>query len=205
MKVDIPFRNGSIDLLPYVSPEPVFENRKITMRFETKRPRSEWPELISSIYEKLSGKVTKIIFSDDGFYSWNGMCTVGRLVDKVSTAEITITVDAFPFKKKSSENVEVINFEYATGGTEKIITISDPISYINSVDINPSVDLPLGARVTIVMDDKTTLFDGVYGGDIITSNGLVISGGQHSIRTVVLGVSQSTDIQLILNTSGGAL
>lgn len=205
MKVEIPFRNGSLDLLPYVSPDPVFANRKITMRFETKRPRSEWPELISGLFEKFSGKVTKVVFSTDIDNYWSGMCTVGRLIDKTSTAEITITIDAFPYKRKVIESVEIIDFEYNAGSTLKNITVSDPVAFINTIGVNPSPALPLGARVTIVLDDKTTLFDWVLGGDELTAKGLVIQGGTHSVRTVVLGVSQATDIQLIMNLSGGAL
>lgn len=205
MLVEVPYRDGNVDLIPYMYNAPVFQNRKITIRFETVEPRSTWPALMTNLHVKLSGRKTKVIFNTDIDYFYEGICTVGRLVDKGSTAEITITIDAFPYKKRVIAENKTIEFEYTAGGTDKVIDVGQQWGFVNTIGITATPDLPYGARVQILIDRNVQLLDVVAGGDAVTSAGLMIQPNAHTITAIVTGVSQPTAISATININGGLL
>ena len=67
--VDIPMRDGSIDLTEAVSDEVKFKDRTITLKFTVIDPMNTWASKVSAIQNYLHGKRMKIVFDDDcAFY-----------------------------------------------------------------------------------------------------------------------------------------
>ena len=120
--VNIPLAHGELDLTERLTgPDPIFANRQITLNFELRSMRSAWMTDYSTIMQSLHGRVMNVTLSEDANYYWNGRVTVGALEDHGFTAGITVTVDAFPFKWKSSQTTVGT---YTLSSTVKTVTLS---------------------------------------------------------------------------------
>lgn len=98
-KINIPMRDGSIDLTESLDGIAHYENREIEMRFEIRASRIEWPHLQMELANAYHGQIVSIIFDDDSDHYWTGRAYVSEIADHKSTAGITITVDAEPYRR----------------------------------------------------------------------------------------------------------
>lgn len=99
-KVDVDGMDGSLDLTDFFG-EPKYENRTMTLNFETLGIRfQEFDALFSRIQNLLHGKFLPIaIDSDAGFY-YMGRVSVGDWENDRAIGRMTITADCEPFKYK---------------------------------------------------------------------------------------------------------
>lgn len=98
-KIDIPMRDGYVDLTEDLDGIVRYNNRQITMRFEIRAERNDWQNLMISLYSEYHGKRVEVTFDDDPEHFWTGRCTIGNLTDHKSTAGLEIVVDAEPFRR----------------------------------------------------------------------------------------------------------
>lgn len=59
----------------------------------------------SAVKNALHGRKMQIVFSDDPGYYWNGRISVGAWEYYQGAGRVTITIDAEPYKYKSTETV----------------------------------------------------------------------------------------------------
>ena len=101
-RVVIPLRDGFVNLTQTLSSNLKYNSRTITIGLELRSFRSEWPMYHSQIMRDLHGKEIKVARSDDPDYYYIGVASVGAIEDHGSTAGVTITVEAQPFKRTSA-------------------------------------------------------------------------------------------------------
>lgn len=97
--VTIPLRDGFLNLTPMLSSEIHYNSRTITIGLELRSFRAEWATYWSQLIRDLHGKEVKISRSEDPNYYYIGTAAVGPIEDHGSTAGVTITVEAQPFKR----------------------------------------------------------------------------------------------------------
>ena len=103
-KVDIPARNGSIDLSDFFG-EVKYNNRNITMEFDMFQKPQEWMNLKQQITNYIHGRVHKIIFDNDANYYYKGRCKISSFDNETTVGHITIEADCEPYKYKIAETV----------------------------------------------------------------------------------------------------
>lgn len=116
--IDIPGADGVIDLSEYFG-EPKYKNRKLTFEFSYIETEDSWNSVYSDIQNKLNGQDMKVILEEDSDYYYAGRCSVNDWKSNKKTGNITIEIDADPYKYKINptviENVvtesAVLNFE----------------------------------------------------------------------------------------------
>lgn len=128
--IDVPMRNGSIDLTEAVTGDIRYEDRKITLTFSVIDPQNTWTTKISEIENSLHGKRLKLIFDEDrAFYyigrvsvdSWTSDRNIGKLV-------LECTVDPFKYDILSSSDDWLWDpFDFETGIINEMnsITVSN--------------------------------------------------------------------------------
>lgn len=97
--VDVPYRDGSIDLMTALSDVPHYQNRQITMSFELMEHIGRWEAIRSELYNLFHGRKVQVVFSGDESYFWEGICSIGAVEYHGFTAGLEITVDAYPLKR----------------------------------------------------------------------------------------------------------
>lgn len=99
--IDIPGRNGSLDLTYALSEEIAYKNRTITLTFAMADYQYRWPVLYSQILSQLHGKQIQVTIEPDTGYFWDSFCVVDTVKSDKNHGTIVIELDAYPFKKKS--------------------------------------------------------------------------------------------------------
>lgn len=96
---EIPLRDGFIDLTAMLADEVFYKARTITIGLELRSLRVDWARYYSQILQDLHGREVEVFRSEDPNWFWIGSAAVGPLEDHGSTAGVTITITAQPYKR----------------------------------------------------------------------------------------------------------
>lgn len=166
--VDIPLRDGSVETTGFLSAIPHYGNRQVTVGLELRALRGEWPYYYSQIMQDIHGQTVEVVFEEDPEFYWYGVAAVGVLEDHKSTAGITITVDAQPFKRRRA--AEQVFSKSVSGDLNVTFQVSDMRAYptflASAANMTVTVD---GDTYTLPLGEETTIF------------GMVFTQGSHTI------------------------
>lgn len=127
--LEIPLRDGALNTTALLTDKPLFNNRTITIGIEIVALRGEWPAIYSKILSDIHGQAVTLILEEDPGWAWEGYASVGPIEDNRSTAGVTITINAHPFKKRRTA-VELESVALPGGSTiNYTITIKSMRAY----------------------------------------------------------------------------
>lgn len=96
--VEIPMRDGSIDLTETLAGDVKYEDRKITLTFSVIDPRRNWAVKVSDIQNYLHGKRLKIIFDEDKAFYYIGRISVDTWTSNQGIGKLVLSCTVEPFK-----------------------------------------------------------------------------------------------------------
>lgn len=96
-KVDVPMRDGSIDLTERLTDDIKFKDRNITLNF-TVTDKSTWTAKVSEIENYLHGKRLKIVFDDDLAFYYYGRVSVNKWATDKAIGSLVVECTVEPFK-----------------------------------------------------------------------------------------------------------
>ena len=97
--IELPGRNGNLDLTDALTGRPVYGDREITLELGGKKPAHEWPGFFSRFLADVHGKKVKIIFDNDPHCYYVGRAIVNGAYERGNEiATFTVTVTAEPYK-----------------------------------------------------------------------------------------------------------
>lgn len=108
--VDIEGADGSLDLTEYFG-EVLYENREIEIEFNLPPGEETRQDAYGAFFNDVHGRRLKVAFSEDPDFYWIGRCTVSDWETAGAVGEISVTIDAEPYK-------------YKKGVTEKTFQVS---------------------------------------------------------------------------------
>lgn len=153
--IEIPGRNGLIDLSETISGRPVYTSREIKIQVAGIRQKTNWDSVLSAFRNEINGRVCRLIFDNDPGYYWYGRVEIKDFSSALTLGVFQIDVpEADPYKYSitaSSEPWLWDPFNFETG----IIT------YTGAVTISGSgtIDVPHGYMLTcpdIIVSNKTS-------------------------------------------------
>lgn len=98
--IEVPGRDGVLDVTDQLYSEPKYKNRTIELKFFNVRGlknRAEWPDMFSTILTAFHGKIVTIRFSKDPNYYYSGRCFV-ECEEKGGSRGFIMTFDCDPYK-----------------------------------------------------------------------------------------------------------
>ena len=102
--VDIPGRNGAIDLASAISGRPVYANRSGSIEFLVDLEQwPSWSVAYSTIATHLHGQVMHMTLDDDPEFYYEGRFTVNQWESGASFSTIVIDYNLQPFKVKPND------------------------------------------------------------------------------------------------------
>lgn len=113
--IEIPMRDGAIDLTESVSGSVRYRNREIALVFVL---QDDVVNTISRVYQFCHGKKVKIVFGDDPNFYYEGRLTFNGVDDNKESAKLSASVYADPFKydvEPSTIDWEWDTFDFDTG------------------------------------------------------------------------------------------
>lgn len=96
-KVNVPLRDGAIDLTESLTDDIKFKDRTITLNF-TVTDRATWTAKISEIENYLHGKKMKIVFDDDLAFYYVGRVSVNKWATNKNIGSLVVEGTVEPFK-----------------------------------------------------------------------------------------------------------
>ncbi len=106
--VDIPGKNGLLDMTEAITPVIRYKHRPIKFTFEMKGDKYEWDEALSEISGYLHGQRLQVIQDTDPDYYWDAFCKVDSFSAKKRLGKFVVSCDCYPFKLKLDETVKSI-------------------------------------------------------------------------------------------------
>jgi hypothetical protein len=101
--VDVPGRDGSLDLSAAIDGQIHYNDRTITVELVCTRPREEWAAIDEDLKAYLHGHRMNVTFDNDPEWYWTGRWSVGALKRNTNgTATIKITGTCSPYKISQS-------------------------------------------------------------------------------------------------------
>ena len=105
--IEIPGRNGQIDLTEALTGYTVYNNRQIVLELGGKKRSQDWPGFMSNFLNELHGQSVTVIFDNDPSYYYVGRATVESDYEKGNEiARFTLTINAEPYKYSNQSTTE---------------------------------------------------------------------------------------------------
>ena len=152
--IKIDGRDGDIDLTEALGGVVRYETRKLSFKFLLiDGTYNERNEIISEVMTHVHGKRLSVLLDDDMDYYFVGRCTVKNTDNNMSMGEITIEVDAEPYRLKVVDTVRTVS---VVGDTLDVV-----IQNLGAKTVVPEITV-IG-EVDLTFDEITNhLTDGVY-------------------------------------------
>lgn len=96
--VEVPLRDGPIDLTESLVKDVKYRERQIKMTFYYPGSMDEWSEKFSELQNMLHGKKKKLIFDDDIAFCYVGRLNVSEWQSEGRTGKIVIEANCEPYK-----------------------------------------------------------------------------------------------------------
>lgn len=97
--IEVPGRNGLLDLSEAISGRQVYTKREIKIKLSGAKNKTTWNDAISTIRNKINGKICQFVFDDDTTHYWRGRVEVKDFSSVLNLGTLTIDVPAAdPYK-----------------------------------------------------------------------------------------------------------
>lgn len=170
---DVPGADGQIDITKEFGPIR-FENRTIKTSFEGQDYNfDEWVRLCEKVWNELHGVYCKMILDIDPEHYWEGFVSCETVKDAVALSEMTISMDAYPYKRK----INRYHAEYAINGSSTVTVESDRMPTSPYFTASSEMIVRYGEYTqTIGQDETQAEFEIVEGENVLqfTGKGTVI-------------------------------
>ncbi|MDD7521470.1 MAG: phage tail family protein [Lachnoclostridium sp.] len=159
--VDVPGRDGPIDLSEVLTGTVKFKERTISLSFFSLSPAQNWATEYSKLQNKLLGKRSMLIFDDDPDYYWNGRIRSVEQEQDGKHMQYSIEVKTDPYKMErysSSEDWEwdTFDFEYGVINEGKDIKVDgDTKTYIYAGSKISYPTITSSAEMTLIFKGKS--------------------------------------------------
>lgn len=153
-KVDIPGRNGPLDLSEALTGEPIYQERELVAVFDLYEPDfSTFRQRMSEIRDRMHGKCLKIIDDEDAGYYYEGRVSVNYEEKNHLFYEVTISATVHPFKMKLEKTVVTAS----VSGEMAVICDNIRMSTVPTVTNDAELTLTFG-NTSIIADAGTHIF-----------------------------------------------
>lgn len=159
-QIDVPLRDGVIDLTESLNGAVNFNNRTITINFTSKElDRNKWEYLIAEMRHYLDGVMQRITFDNDRCY-WYGRTKMSADTN-AKVMKITITAEVEPYRFENGSDwlwdpfsfidgvITTDTFELVEVPQEITVTIWRPNSYLQCYCSAPMVCTYKGQQVQL--------------------------------------------------------
>ena len=191
--VEIPGRNGMLDLSEVVSGRQIYTSREIKIDLAGPRDKTTWQPAISILRNMINGKVCHITFDDDPTYYWRGRVDVKGFKSVLDLGTLTLslpTADPYKYSCVTSADPwlwDPFNFE------------TDMITYIGAITVIGSYALtvPKGHMPTtpeFVVSNKVGMLTVVYDGTTYE-----LSTGSNKIPAIFVGGDSDVELDFYGN------
>lgn len=165
--VEVPGRNGSLDLTESTIGTVTYQDREIEFPFLCRKKRKDWNKIYSKVMNEVHGRQCEITCSDDPDYTYEGRVTVDKWDADGTMAFPTLRATVRPFKTEKTEREYAVELSETSEKTVRLSGVRNDMYELNSGSGDArktvivfgsknvrSVDWGLYKSLTVVYDKK---------------------------------------------------
>lgn len=143
--IEVPGRNGQIDLTEALTGYTVYNNRQIVLELGGRKRSQDWPGFMSNFLNDLHGKKVKVVFDNDPSYYYQGRATVESDYEKGNEiARFTLTINAEPYKYSNQSTTEPWLWD-------PFSFVDGVIRYYNQIQVDGTAQIRvLGSEIPVI-------------------------------------------------------
>lgn len=149
-KVQVPGRNGLLNLTKALTGRVVYDNRNITLQYFAYGTRAKLLE-IRDLFCTLHGETIDIIDDDTIDFYYRGECTVSTTF-KLNYLQIVLNIDAEPFRVAQQYTTRYISL---TTTTKSVVIMYDGVAVAPTFSCTGSVTITQGSKTKTISKATT--------------------------------------------------
>lgn len=130
--VEVPGRNGSLDLTESTIGTVTYQDREIEFPFLCRKKRKDWNKIYTKVMNEVHGRRCEITCSDDPDYTYEGRVTVDKWDADGTMAFPTLRATVRPFKTEKTEREYAVELSAASEKTVRLSGIRNDMYTLNS-------------------------------------------------------------------------
>ena len=132
--IDIPGVSGTIDLMSFIVPYPVYQNRTGQLNFHVLNDKEPWQQLYHKIANSLHKRKVTLKLEDDPDYVYNGFVRVSEWVSNNdgTWSDVVFDYDLDPYK------ISTTGFS-STFNVSNVAELNIPSSSIGTMPVSPKI------------------------------------------------------------------
>ena len=169
-KINVPGRNGPLDISEALTGEPIYQDRKLSSKYDLYGPNLALrDEKISEISNYIHGKYLRIVHDKYPEFYYEGRITIDSKQKNALFHEVTIEADIKPFKLRRNKTVISANIT----GEQTVICPNLRMSTVPEITADASFSLMFG-NVTAEVKPGTCIIPDIK--FVEGSNAIVCTG-----------------------------
>ena len=182
--VDVPGRNGSVDMSEVATGDVRYNDRTIELKFVSQEKVGNWEALLSEMRNQFCGRKCRYVFDDDIAFYWSGRCTDISMEAKEAILYVNMKITVDPYKYTIQSTAEdwlwdPFDFEQGVINETGNLVVNGTLSveiiglkkYVNPIIVS-------NANMSVVFNGKT--YDVKAGSQVMY--GIVLTEGTDTLQ-----------------------
>ena len=153
--VEIPGRDGDLDITEALTGRVSYEDREIIFVFRIPSPKEEWASVYSDTLNSIHGKKMNIILDDDPDYHYTGRVSVEDFGVNRNLAEIEVKCLVEP--KKTYKTIS--KYTASVTDTKKVTVKNSGIPTVPTITVSKEMNVVFGGNTYHLSPGKNRVFD----------------------------------------------
>ena len=153
--IDIPGRDGKLDITEALTGRVAYEDREISFVFRVPNPKEEWANIYSDVLNRLHGKRMEIVLDDDPDYFYAGRISIDEFATSRSLAEIGVKCIVAPKKTYKTP----VSRTVAVSGTKTMEVTNNGLPTVPIITTDKEMDVSFGGVAYHILPGKNKIFD----------------------------------------------
>ncbi|WP_026523305.1 hypothetical protein [Butyrivibrio sp. MB2005] len=153
--VEIPGRDGNLDITEALTGRVTYEDREIIFAFRIPKPKKEWANVYSKVLNSIHGKKMDIILDDDPDYYYTGRVAVDEFSTNRNLSEIVVKCLVSPKKTYKTGIKQTV----AVSGTKAITLKNDGLPVVPDITTDKEMDVTFSGKTYHLSPGKNRVFD----------------------------------------------
>lgn len=153
--IEIPGRNGNIDMTETLSGRPVYGNRVITLELGGKVAKERQQQFVSDFVNAYHGRRVTVEFDRDREWYYEGRATISGVEISNTVVRMTMTVDADPYKYSRNDRLPKVKVD----GSASVRVEGSPLWVVPEFDCSAAMEVTFEGKSYQLNEGKNKLYD----------------------------------------------
>ena len=153
--IEIPGRNGNIDVTETLSGRPIYGNRVITLELGGKVAKERQQQFVSDFVNAYHGRRVTVEFDRDREWYYEGRATISGVEISNTVVRMTMTVDADPYKYSRIDRLPKVKVD----GSASVRVEGSPLWVVPEFDCSAAMEVTFEGKSYQLNEGKNKLYD----------------------------------------------